>query len=53
MKQQLNNYLKTHNFSNRSFALTHGFSPQQVGQWRTGKNEPSLKNYLKLMKVIG
>jgi DNA-binding transcriptional regulator YiaG len=51
--KQLNDYLRIHNLSDRSFALTYGFSPQQVGQWRTGKNEPSLKNYLKLMKVIG
>ena len=53
MKQQLSNYLKVNNHNYSTFAKEFGFSPQNIQQWATGSNSPSMKNYLKLIKIIG
>jgi DNA-binding XRE family transcriptional regulator len=53
MKEHLTTYLKTHQMNYSTFAKLNGFSPQNIEQWAKGKNEPSMKNYIKLMKILG
>jgi DNA-binding transcriptional regulator YiaG len=53
MQKELNTYLKTHQMNYSTFAKEFGFSPQQIRCWSLGENEPNLKNYLKLMKILG